>query len=61
MAFTKSNPDAEAEGEKEIAAGPLAVRCLHCGKIINKADLIDGGGVKLCPNCHMAIDEAHYA
>jgi len=37
-------------------------RCGQCGKLINKAGLIDSGdGLKLCPNCRLPFDEVFHA
>ena len=45
MAVAKPNPD--AEDKKETPSGERFVRCRHCGKLINKTSLIDGGGVRV--------------
>jgi acetyl-CoA carboxylase beta subunit len=59
MAEAETNPG--AEDKKETPTGEHFVRCRHCSKLIDKADLIDAGTVKLCPSCRLAMDEAYYA
>jgi hypothetical protein len=59
MAATETNHTAKDKIDRP--AGKHSIRCRHCGKLIIESDLIGSGGVKLCPNCRLAIDEAYYA